>query len=410
MNGNSAFSRGTVIWLVAVAGLSFGGAGWFALEDTEPRRAFVSGPGTRSSSAIGHRAFVDLLERAGTHVRVRRRDLAEEFGAFRVLVLLEPRPDRFEADELSSLGAGRAALVVLPKWTGAPHPERPDWIDSATLLPTTEVGAVLRKLTPRAMVYRPTLEPRWKSVPFGARPELIHPQLMLGSDLTPVMESDRGMLVAAIGRGEQRIWIVSDPDLLSNHGISRGDNAVLAHSLVEALLPPGGTVLIDESMHMKGGLLEVPPPSLRRALTEPPFVAVTVLFLAAVAVLVLAAAGRFGAPQPAPRALAFGHAALLDNMARLLASGRHGREILRRYHELVKREVLRRVHAPAQENEDALAARLDRASEARGAAMPYSDLRDTVDAALGKPRTARATVVSLGRDLHRWKGDILDGR
>ena len=410
MNETPTFSRRTVVWLLAVAGLSFGGACWFALEDTEPRRVLASGPGTRSSSAIGHRAFLDLLERAGIFVGVRRRNVAEEFDAFQVLLLLEPHPDRFEPDELASLGAARAAILVLPKWTGAPHPEHPDWIDDATPLPTTEVGAVLRKLAPRAMVYRPPLEPRWKSAPFGARPELIYPQFMLGSDLTPILESDRGMLVAAIGRGEQRIWIVSDPDILSNHGISRGDNAVLAHALVEALLPPGGTVLVDESMHMKGGLLEVPPPSLRRALTEPPFVAVTALFLAAAAVLVLAAAGRFGAPRPAPRAVAFGHAALLDNMARLLASGRHGREILRRYHELVKHDVLRRIHAPSDADEDAVAARLDRAGAARGAAMPYSGLRDKVDLTLGKRRTARAAVVSLGRDLHRWKGDIVDGR
>ena len=343
-------------------------------------------------------------------MEVRRRNFAEPADASRLLVLLEPRPGHFEPDALASLGEARSVLLVLPKWTGTAHPERPDWIDAATPLPTTEVGAVLRRLTPRAMVYRPTLEPRWTPGSPGVLPDLIRPQLLLARDLRPIVESDRGMLVADLDRGEQRIRILSDPDLLSNHGISRGDNAVFALSLIESLLLPGGTVLVDESMHMKGGLLEVPPPSLRRALTEPPFVAVTVLFLAAVAVLVLAAAGRFGAPRPAPRAVAFGHAALLDNMARLLASGRHGREILRRYHELVKREVLRRVHAPAQENEDALTARLDRASEARGAAMPYSDLRDTVDAALGKPRTARATVVSLGRDLHRWKGDILDGR
>ena len=48
------------------------------------------------------------------------------------------------------------------KWTGTAHSERPDWIDSATPLPTAEVGALLRKLKPRGMVYRPTQEPRWE--------------------------------------------------------------------------------------------------------------------------------------------------------------------------------------------------------------------------------------------------------
>ena len=410
MNPAPAFTRRTLTWLLAVGCLSFGGASWFALEDAEPRPVFASGPGTRSNAAIGHRAFVDLLEQAGIFVGVRRENVSEQPDSYRMLVLLEPRSDGFAPDELASLRFARRVLLVLPKWTGAPHPERTDWIDDATPLPTTEVGEVLRRLTPRAMVYRPTPEPRWTPGPPGVLPELVRPQLMLGSGLRPIVESDRGMLVAEIERGEQRIWILSDPDVLSNHGLSRGDNAVFAFSLIEAMLPAGQSVLVDESMHMRGGLVDVAPPSLRRALTEPPFAPVTVLFLAAVAVLVLAATGRFGAPRAAPRAVALGHAALLDNMARLLASGRHGREILLRYHELARHDVLRRIHAPTGAGEDALAARLDRAGAARGAAVSYSALRDKVDASLGRRRTARATVVSLGRDLHRWRGDILDGR
>ena len=410
MNGTPAFSRHTVIWLVAVGCLSFGGAAWFALEDREPRPVLVSGPGTWSNSAVGHRAFVDLLERAGFPVEVRRRNVAEPADGSRLLVLLQPRRGRFEPDALASLGVARSVLLVLPKWTGNAHPERPGWLDAATLLHTTEVDAILRKLKPTEGIYRPTMEPRWQPEPFGVRPELVHPQLLFARGLRPIVESDRGTLVAELERGEQRIRILSDPDILSNHGIAKGNNAVLALSLVESLLRPGGAVLVDESMHMKHARAFVPPRSLRRALVEPPFVVVTVLFVVSVLVLVLAAAGRFGAPRPAPRALAFGHAALLDNMASLLASGRHGREILRRYHELVKHEVLRRIHAPPDSSDDDLAARLDRAGEARGAATAYSGLRDKVDAALGKRRTAGATVVSLGRDLHRWKGGILDGR
>lgn len=410
MNGASAFSRRTVIWLATVGCLSFGGAAYFALDDNEPRPARISGAGTWSSSAIGYRAFVDLLERAGIPVQVRRRNFAEPADGSRLLVLLAPPPGRFEPDALASLGAARSVLMVLPKWTGTPHPERPEWIDAATPIATSAAGAILRKLTPRARVYRPARELRWRPRWFGVRPRVIRPQLVRGRALRPIVASDQGMLVAELERGEQRIRIVSDPDILSNHGISRGDNAVLAFSLVEALLPPGGTVLVDESMHMRGVFVAAPPPNLLRALFEPPLAAATIAFLAAVLVLILAATGRFGAPQPAPRTLAFGYAALLDNMARLLSSGRHDREVLRRYHELVKNEVLRRIHAPTHESEDDLTARLDRAGETRGAAMLYSGLRDAIVSALGKPRAAGATVVSLGRELHRWKGDILDGR
>jgi hypothetical protein len=37
--------------------------------------------------------------------------------------------------------------------------------------------------------------------------------------------------------GGNQLWILSDPDLLSNSGIDDADNGVVAISIIESLLP-----------------------------------------------------------------------------------------------------------------------------------------------------------------------------
>ena len=56
-----------------------------------------------------------------------------------------------------------------------------------------------------------------------------------------VVTQDEG-LAGELRRGRHRILILSDPDLLSNHGLRRGDNAVLAVRLIDHLRPAGGAV------------------------------------------------------------------------------------------------------------------------------------------------------------------------
>ncbi len=52
-----------------------------------------------------------------------------------------------------------------------------------------------------------------------------------------------------------RMVLISDPSVFTNDMYERADNRLFAHALLAKLLPRGGTVIIDESIHMEPGLL-----------------------------------------------------------------------------------------------------------------------------------------------------------
>jgi hypothetical protein len=49
--------------------------------------------------------------------------------------------------------------------------------------------------------------------------------------------------------------LMSDPSVFTNDMYDRADNRLLAHAVLARLLPSGGTVIIDESIHLERGLL-----------------------------------------------------------------------------------------------------------------------------------------------------------
>ena len=424
MSESRVFTRRSVISLVAVGAISFGAAVYLALDGGSGHVALTPVAASFSKSAIGHHAFFEVLERAGVPVRIERVGTAGTAGGAGevdgareadLALVLEPQPGRFNPYALDAALSARAVLLVLPKWHGtSSSTAHPGWLGSVALHPIRKVDAIVQRAESEANMYRRHETQRFTDGRFGARPEIDRVQVLRGGTIRPIVASERGgILVGELHHGEHRLWIVSDPDLLNNHGISRGDNAVLAVSLVEALLPPGGTVVVDEALHRAAGIVRIRPPSVRRALFNPPFVIITIQVAAAVAVLLLAAVGRFGSPRPAPRPLPSGHTALLDNMARLAATTSHGPLILRRYHDLVKQEALRRLHVPPRADDDTLTAWLDQTGDLRGVERRYSLVRANADAAAAAARTGRtrtSAIVAAGRELFRWKGEITDGR
>ncbi len=60
-------------------------------------------------------------------------------------------------------------------------------------------------------------------------------QLVRGDDLQPIVSSERGMLIGELNERGRRIWVLSDPDVISNHGLARGGNAALAVASIKRL-------------------------------------------------------------------------------------------------------------------------------------------------------------------------------
>ena len=143
----------------------------------------------------------------------------------------------------------------------------------------------------------------WTTNTLGVAPDLTSPvQVIQDTKLRPVVAVGGQVLVGEQADRNRRIWILSDPDMVSNHGLFIGRNAEFAIKLVNALRPARGEVVFDESVHG----YRAPSSNPLTLMLQFPFVIVTIQLLAASALLLWATMPRFGLHMPAPEMLAAG--------------------------------------------------------------------------------------------------------
>jgi Domain of unknown function (DUF4350) len=388
------------------------------------------GPSTFSRSAIGHAGIAEVLQRLGVPVVKSRYDSLGKLARGNLLVIAEPRASRQSEESIRTLLKADTILLVLPKWSGRASDQWPGWLREAGELFIGDAQWALRLVAPRAEVARESGQVTWSTNALGLAPSLAAPiQLIRGGGLRPLIASDRGMLLGEISERNRRVWVLADPDVISNHGLARPGNAALAVAIINRLREApaasageksggagkgGGKVVFDETVHG----YSAKPLSPFFLLFSFPFVVATAQGLIAVALLMWATIARFGAPQSAPPPLSAGRSGLLQNMAKLIEFTGHQPVMVARYVRETVRDVAHQLHAPRGLGGETLTAWLQRVGGARGvdvdcgALIERADQLAPVQAGDGR-RTSRrdaAALVLLARDTHRWKGEILDGR
>jgi hypothetical protein len=316
---------------------------------------------------------------------------------------------------MSGAGAGKLAaprlLIVLPKWRVTRDKDKPSWVSKADLLPASAARQTIALVMGgRSEVFREEWPSEWPINDIGFTPKGAGAVQLLSSDkIRTVVGGGNGALVGEIIEGDRRILILSDPDVMSNHGIGRGENAVFMLALIDALRfwnndDPDAPVVFDETVH---GWLETrgSPAGL---LFSFPFAVVTVLACCSAALAALAGMGRFGAPRAGMPGLCFGRSHLIDNSARLLDYGGHHAVVLARYARMTIRLAAQSLHAPAGLDEQAAAEWLDRVGRARGVSRSCSAiLRNTTDLGTGERHLLK--LIENAREIYLWKGEILIG-
>lgn len=409
---NSSFSPAALGVLLASAAALFALSVLLsAFGDGDAPTGERAGPGSYSASALGQAGAYDLLKRLGRPVsRGLGRNLGR-VGEHGTLILAEPDLSALRDEEGLTLLEAPRLLLVLPKWRGYPDPDRPAWIKRAELQPQVTARQTLALVDGPGQVAHAAWPATWPVNELGFTPAGSGwVQLMRSQALRPVVGTDDGMLVGEMRRDDQVIWVLADPDLMANHGLGQGDNAAFFVALVEALRmtdndDPTAPLVFDETGHGFGVADRNPLQLLFRF----PFVVVTVLAGLSAVLLLLAGAGRFGAPRPTPPALDFGKAGLIDNGARLLDYAGHQADILKRYVRLEVRSVGRELHAPAGLAGFALAEWLDRIGRARGVDASCQTLMLAMANLEGDDPRNLSRLSALARDIHHWKGKILNG-
>lgn len=416
MNGRGVFSRRLLIVLIGLAVMSFllsfilVGYG----EDLSPARSL--GTDTYSFSAIGHRGLRFFLERLGLEVFISRDDWPTGLHGGVALIAAEPVPGisidgygLYEAWEEAAFEMS-PFVVVLPKWRGMSDASGRR-LDRVALIPRGAVGETVGTFLD-SLAYSPTETVRRVAgerriacmADDGTEYEVAVRELqllVLPEPFRAVVTCEDMALVAHLPATDETsdTWVVSDPDVLNNQGLLRGDHAVLVRDLfLERVGAP--VAMFDEMLHGYQGRSR-----LIAEMVRFPLVLVMIHGLLLSALVVWSGSGRVGRPRKDEPRFADGKLVLIDNSAKLLGLGGHSRETLKQYYEQVLRAVGAYYFLPSDLGLDELEGRLQVISQSRDLDVDLPKLRERIDR-ISHRRGPIDHAVRLARRLHQWRSEM----
>ncbi len=400
-----------LLWAAWVAGLSLVFAVVLVLVGPEWDQLESYGPTSYSYSAHGHMALKRLLEELDIPVTSSRWESSELAGTSGVLLVLEPgwiEPSVIERGQPHGathpqrlhqmLARASTSLIALPKWWPREDEENEGWAGPPEDR-THEAQVWLEMLGVTGQVQRVAQDP---DAPFtvqalGGAVDLPGTlQVLRDTNLDPIVSGPSGVLLGETRVADRRVWVLTDPDLLSNHGLAREGNALLAVGIIEHLRR-GGHVVLDETLH--GYVLT---PHLWRELLGFPL---GLLVLAGVLLclgMTWRGLVRWGSVRPPAPGLEPGNRTLIRHAGSLLALGGHERAILWRYWNDSLRDVGEQLHVPDSVQGPARIERLDALAAARGLAPRLRALEAAMAA-------RQDHVMTLARRIHQWREEILHG-
>ncbi len=397
------FRRRTV-WIlggVALASLVAMFALFLFVDD--PDGGPAAGSDAYSRSAIGHHGLVELLEQRGVPVIISQSDSGTRAGQG-LLIVAEPfAGEAAAAQRLTTLlTSAPRVLVVLPKWWGVESSERPGWLADVALLPTDEVADVAVVLgLDRGRLGREEALARSSELSISHRPQSVSEPDEDAADAALLSHGGRAFIVE-LDRGDTTVTVITDPDLLNNHGLDEPGNAATVLALIDRLRQ-GGPVVFDEVLH--GYVRE---PGLWALLFRYPLVLATLSALLVAVVLGLASRGRFGPPAAVPPPVAAGKDFLIAHTANLLRHGGHDAAMLRRYLVVAVHQVRSIAHAPRELAGPALVAWLERIGTARKVSEALTELEREV-AAVEADRSLHRRAPAIAARIHRWREEMTLG-
>lgn len=396
------FSAKVAILLVALVVVLFSLSVLFgAYEQTSGELGDRAGPGAFSSSALGYAGLFDLLQRLGWQVT--RGEPPEDFAADGILVFAEPATSGALALKLDK--ASRNVLVVLPKWKGTASSTRSKWVMEVESLPRSHIEDILAVVLSGTTITAEPWPQNWPENAIGVAPSgngLVH--LVQSKALRPLVATEEGMLLSECRLADKTVWILSDPDVMANHGIGDGENAAFVLALLKRFHGnnDAGQIAFDETLHGFKRRSVAP----LRLLFEFPFVIVTATAFFSALLLAWSGARRFGRPDKAEDAVGFGKEQLIDNSARLMDYAGHQHEVLRRYAFQTIQSVAEALHAPRNLEDEALAAWLDRVGAARGVKISCADIMRQTRSAV-KNEADLSLLLLCAEQAHSWRCAVL---
>lgn len=348
-----------------------------------------------SPSAVGFKGLVGLVGRVRRAYTISNSSDLDYEDLLVLAVDGNTRPE--DISWVRERRAARATLIIFPKWRTIPNLRGGEWVSVTGIGAGDQVAGRLGYRLRLAANPPPGTQGTGRNILEGIDlPVPAYPQVIEGEDLVPLLTlPDGGTLLAQI-RGRPH-YILADPDMLNNHGLSDPGRARAALALLDAL---NATDAESINFATFTDVVTVQEPiGLLRLLIEPPFLAMTLALIIAALLAGFHGAIRFGQPRREERTIALGKAALVDNSAGLIRLARREVHMSTAYAEFIQQESARAVGAPSGLQGEALDEYLDRLTRQ---GPTFSELAAT----LVRTRDRQSMAVAA-RALFQWKKDII---
>lgn len=388
-----AFRPATILLVVAIGIIAFAGMLVLGAYAPDLRSGRNGGGHALSNAATGFSGIVQLARATGRNPLILRN---ENFLDTEDLVVLTPENGMTDMSKVLERRSTKPTLVVLPKWNTVADPARTGWVRSQGLRPAWDTERVLapdHKLKVRR--HRGGGTPL-KTIPGDAPRALrfIAPgplQTVGGSGFVPIVTDSDGQAVL-LRFENQALYLLADPDLLSNRAMADLDRAAAALAMLDYLNSTGAkSIMFDVTLN---GLGQSRSPL--KLMFDPPFLAATLAIVAALLLAGLQAISRFGPARRPDRAIAFGKAALIDNAAALVRQARRESRLGGRYAEMIRDKAVTVFGVPARLRDSALTDYLDKL-EGRAS---FSTLASAAEQA-----RSREELLAAAQALHEWQGE-----
>jgi hypothetical protein len=386
-----AFRPATIMIIVGTGILAFFGMLLLGAYAPDLRSGRDGGSHALSNSATGYSGVVRLARATGRNPLIVRGD---QMFDTEDLVVLTPETGATEMGHILARRRNKPTLVVMPKWRTVPDPARGEWVRAQGLKPVWDLERTIAPDFPLKVERRPGRGRPLRTLPGHAPAELrfVAPgplQSVNGPRLQPLVADEEGKAVL-VKAGEGPLYLLADPDLLSNRGMADRGQAAAALAMLDFLNSTGaGSIVFDVTLNGLGRSR-----SPLKLIFDPPFLAVTLAIAAALLLAGVQAISRFGPPRRPQRAIAFGKAALIDNAAALVRKARREASLGGRYAEMIRDKAFTVFGVPARLRDVAVADYLDRLDgRARFSALA---------SAAGEAR-GREELLAAAQALHRWQ-------
>lgn len=426
-SSNNPFTRGTVLLLVLVGSIAFLGL-LYGLGNGDFSRQDNNGEGHAvSNSLIGYSAFAEMLRKTGTNVSFGRSG-----AVFNDENLLIVTPSLFSsAEEMDELLKQRQyvgpTLVIMPKWIV----QKDDKLQSGWI---RLGGAISFKALKDSIGIESNISEKFsiaskKKLPKKGKPlqsafgeaggAPFSLALLKGKDIRAIVrDPTSGKAVAAYlddggvyesldglaPRNYNRhydydrypVVFVADPDLFNNMGMADKKTALHALALVQAM-DDGYDFPIVFDLTLNGlGSSE----NLLTLAFRPPFLAATICFLIAAAIIGWQSFARFAPPIAGVRAINFGKTELVRNSAAMLKLMSRQHLLRDPYLSALRHKAALGLGLSPSLPEEELTAHFDRAS--RDDKPPFSVLENAL-----KRATKPQDIANAAAQLDIWKKETL---